>query len=94
MFSERITVVGGVQGVGFRAHVLRAATALGVKGRVWNLPITGVGILAQHNDCDVLYDRFLRRVVGGPGKVGQLWCEAYEGEVFEDFQVTRPQTED
>ncbi|MGI8924682.1 MAG: acylphosphatase [Fimbriimonadales bacterium] len=87
MFSERITVVGRVQGVGFRAHVVRAAGAYRVTGSVRNLPAAGVEIIAQHPDGHVLYEGFLRQVAEGPGKVDLLWCQGFKGEVFEAFQI-------
>ncbi|MBA3724957.1 MAG: acylphosphatase [Armatimonadetes bacterium] len=87
MFSERIVVFGNVQGVGYRAYVAQAASTYGVKGRVWNLPISGVAILAQHDDCDALYDGFIRKVAAGPGTIWHFTCERDGGEVFEDFQI-------
>ncbi len=45
--KANITVEGSVQGVGYRAFVLRTAQSFGITGFVRNLPNGGVEIFAQ-----------------------------------------------
>jgi acylphosphatase len=47
MHRVHLTVHGRVQGVGFRAFVLRRARALAVGGEVSNLPDGGVEVTAE-----------------------------------------------
>jgi len=64
-------VRGHVQGVGFRAHVLREATLRGLAGEVWNRRDGAVEGFAQCESSDLLEDFFaaLRR---GPGRVDEV----------------------
>jgi acylphosphatase len=89
MQAVRVVVHGRVQGVGFRAWVVREATALGVGGRVWNRADGGVE--AEAVGSAAALGRFVAALRSGPrlARVEQLsehWFESRE--VPQGFQVT------
>lgn len=61
-------VSGRVQGVGFRAFVLREARRLGAGGSVWNRADGRVELVAEHGDEAVL-TALVERLHAGPGRV-------------------------
>lgn len=62
---------GNVQGVGFRAHVLREATLRGLAGEVWNRRDGAVEGYAQCESSDLLED-FFAALGRGPGRVDEV----------------------
>ncbi len=68
-----VIVRGFVQGVGFRAYVLRIARLLGLTGYVRNLPSGEVEIHAEGEDEKI--NDFLNRVRRGPGRVDDIKIE-------------------
>ncbi len=71
MAGARIVVRGHVQGVGFRYAAVRAARALGLRGRARNLPDGTVEVLAFGDADDILRFRgVLRRDM--PGRVDRV----------------------
>ena len=89
MQAVRVVVHGRVQGVGFRAWVVREAIALGVGGRVWNLADGGVE--AEAVGSAAALERFVAALRTGPRlarveQVSEQWFESRE--IPRDFQVT------
>ena len=70
--------MGEVQGVGFRAYVVRAASLTGVSGEVWNRRYRGVEMVVSHPDADAL-DAFEARIPNGPGLVMKVIVETDPG---------------
>jgi acylphosphatase len=89
MQAVRVVVSGRVQGVGFRAWVVREATELGIAGRVWNRPDGGVE--AEAVGSGELLERFVAALKQGPRlarveQVSEQWFESRESP--RGFQVT------
>jgi len=63
-----VTIVGRVQGVGFRAYVRGVGERLGLKGSVWNTREGNVEAVAEHDDPAVL-ESFASAMREGPGYV-------------------------
>ncbi len=82
MNARRIVVKGKVQGVGFRAFVLRLASDKGIGGEVWNRKDGAVEIVAVHEDDDVL-DRFVDNLGNGPGLVAEIHANPTVAEGYE-----------
>lgn len=59
------TIIGRVQGVGFRHFVYRTALAMGMTGYVKNLSNGSVEVFVQNED-DVLINKFEERLRKGP----------------------------
>lgn len=70
--------MGEVQGVGFRAYVVRTASLTGVSGEVWNRRDGGVEIVVSHPD-DTALDAFEARIPNGPGVVMKVIAEPDPG---------------
>ena len=84
-----ITVRGRVQGVRFRAFVLREATALGLAGEVWNASSGDVEMLAVHASNDVL-STFVDRLRLGPGHVQTVsWKDIDAGGLSQGFRISQ-----
>ena len=89
MQAVRVVVHGRVQGVGFRAWVVREAIALGVGGRVWNRADGGVE--AEAVGSAAALGRFVTALRTGPrlARVEQFSEQWFESrEIPRDFQVT------
>jgi acylphosphatase len=89
MRAVRVVVSGRVQGVGFRAWVVRQATALGLAGQVWNRPDGGVE--AEAVGPDLALERFVAALRQGPRlarveQVAEQWFES--PQVPREFRVT------
>ena len=87
--SVRLIVRGRVQGVGFRAFVLRRAAELGIAGSVRNRPDGGVEAEAYGRERELR--RFVEALRMGPGhawveRADEEWFEAAEAP--EGFRVT------
>jgi acylphosphatase len=80
MNAVRVVVRGRVQGVGFRAWVVRAASELGVAGEVWNRRDGGVE--AEGVGPPDTLRRFVAALRRGPthARVEQLVEEWFERE--------------
>ncbi len=77
MLAVRIVVTGRVQGVGFRWWAQNTARALGLAGKVRNLPDGGVEIIAQGEPDAVR--RMLRFTIEQPPTTGRPgWVDDYE----------------
>ena len=87
MPGVRIRIEGRVQGVGFRAFVLRKAEELGVRGEVWNARDGSVGVSAEHEDAGLL-ERFVAAIHEGPGRVHSVNSSPQAEEGFTDFRMS------
>lgn len=90
MKAVRIVVRGRVQGVGFRAWVVRLAHELGVQGWVRNLPDGDVEAEAMGEEAALR--SFVEAMRKGPvaarvEEVGEQWFDAPEPRA--GFQVVR-----
>lgn len=87
MACRRFLVSGLVQGVGFRAFVVRAARRLGVTGKVWNRADGRVELIAFHMSVGVL-DALEAELSNGPGHVDSIAAfEEAPDEAFEGFKI-------
>jgi acylphosphatase len=87
MPAVRIRVEGRVQGVGFRAFVMRLAREYHLRGEVWNSADGSVeGILQSDNGGNL--ERAVSLLKTGPGYVDKV--ESFPTEVgdFEGFSVS------
>lgn len=57
-----------MQGVGFRAYVVREARRLGIRGVVWNRVDGCVELLAEHED-EAQVNALVESLQRGPGRV-------------------------
>ena len=83
----RCVVSGRVQGVGFRYATLDKALALGLTGRVRNLPDRSVEVLACGTERDIAaLCQWLRQ---GPtlARVSAVHCENSAPRTFADFAI-------
>lgn len=90
MQAVRIVVQGEVQGVGFRAHVVRVAAALGVTGWVRNRPDGDVE--AEAAGAREVLERFVEAVRTGPypARVTHAAVQWFETpEARRGFEVVR-----
>ena len=89
MAAVRVVVVGRVQGVGYRAFVVRAAAARGVTGQVRNHP-DGTVEATAHGLQSTL-EAFLDDLARGPraARVESVETQWFDGaEAPGDFRVT------
>ena len=86
MPAWRYTISGRVQGVGFRAFVVRVADKWGLRGEVWNRRDGGVELIAEHADAEIL-DRIQAELEHGPGHVNTIFVEEVIGRSFTGFEV-------
>jgi acylphosphatase len=88
--ARRFLVSGRVQGVGFRWHTVRAASALGLTGWVRNLPDGGVEVLAEGSpEALKALEAELRRGPLGAAVHDVESIEVEESGRFEGFRVDR-----
>jgi acylphosphatase len=87
--GARIVVLGLVQGVGYRFFALRQGDALGLTGRVRNVPDGTVEVEAEGRRTDM--DTFVSRLKEGPRaarvKDVQVEWRDFEGR-FSSFEVS------
>jgi len=81
MHQMHLTLHGRVQGVGFRAFVVRQAAELGLRGEVWNREDGGVE--AEAVGPDPVLRRFVAALRSGPSHarvehVAEQWFERAE----------------
>jgi acylphosphatase len=80
-------VTGRVQGVGFRAFVVRIAESLEVCGEVWNRSEGAVEMIAQHESDEVL-DSFIGKLDFGPGRVDKVLHSRFETTArYDSFDI-------
>ena len=89
MQAVRVIVHGRVQGVGFRAWVVRQAADFGVRGAVWNR--TDGAVEAEAVGPEPALQRFVAALRAGPAharveQVAEQWFE--RAEVPSGFRVT------
>ncbi len=88
MATIALVVTGRVQGVGFRAFVLRIAAGMGLRGEVWNSRGGTVEVVAQHESRDLL-ESFRERLSMGPGRVDHVLGGFVDvPTVYDDFSVS------
>ena len=78
-----ITIIGRVQGVGFRYYTLSKAKAFEITGWVRNTIEGNVEIIAQGKNIDA----FLETLKYGPGRIEKIHHELEKVETFDRFQV-------
>ena len=87
MPTWEIRVRGKVQGVGFRAYVVKLAGDLGVTGEVWNSRTGDVEMHAHHSNESVLA-AFEAGLHDGPGRVGVVTHRSAVGAPeLTDFRI-------
>lgn len=84
--ARRFVVNGRVQGVGFRAYVVRKAEQVGVRGEVWNRWDGAVEVVAEHEDESRL-ERLEDELRNGPGHVRSVRTDVCEVRGFAGFSV-------
>lgn len=90
MRKRMVAIVSGrVQGVGYRAFVLRYARALGLSGSVCNLPSGQVEVIAEGEELHL--QQLLTLLKQGPPaarvtEVSVRWGEATDAD--SDFRIT------
>ena len=87
MPARSLTVIGRVQGVGFRAFVYSTAGVMAVQGEVWNRRDGGVQVIAEHPDPTVL-ERFAAQLGHGPGRVDSVIIETLEQKGYAAFTIS------
>jgi acylphosphatase len=83
--AVRFRVSGRVQGVGFRAYVLRLAEEMNLNGEVWNCrngDVEGVVVLSADKS------QFENALRGGPGHVQNVDLWEGDDEEFDGFRVS------
>lgn len=88
MAAKAWRVVGRVQGVGFRAFVLRTAEDLGIAGEVWNTREGDVRVDAFH-ESNAMLDEMELRLRSGPGHVAEVFQEASPRGSYPEFIIGR-----
>ena len=89
MICKRITVVGKVQGVYFRASAQEKAIALGLLGEVRNLADGNVELIAC-GSSDGVQQLIDWCHVGPPrAEVEQVFVEDMDARGFDSFRITR-----
>lgn len=81
-----MVVRGRVQGVGYRAYVLRSANVLGVSGEVWNCASGDVELVASHENEEVL-SAFARLLKTGPGDVKVIESQQFPEQAWAGFSI-------
>ena len=87
MLSQKITVIGKVQGVGYRISTKIEALGLGITGRVKNLPDGSVEIWATGTEEQL--DCFRNWCLQGPSRarVDRVEIEPMPLRVYKSFKV-------
>ena len=68
MISSKLTIVGKVQGVGFRAFASAVAEQMGITGTVRNMPNGAVEIFGEFEDEGKM-EKFISRIKAGQGEI-------------------------
>ena len=89
MVCKRITVIGKVQGVYFRASTQEKAVELGLTGEVRNLPDGNVEVIACGTSDNV--HQLIDWCHEGPprAKVDQVLVEDWEVRGYDGFRIVR-----
>lgn len=87
--TVQIEVQGRVQGVGFRAHVARIATELGLTGQVWNESNGSVGAILQGTDAEKVRTALIK-IHEGPGRVDRIVPTVIsDAQEYVSFQIVQ-----
>ena len=86
MTTKRILVTGQVQGVGFRAFVIQAASILGLDGEVWNRVDGGVEVVVTA-ETEEMVDTLVARLAMGPGTVADILVQDSTLETGQGFRI-------
>lgn len=88
-FHKNITVIGWVQGVGFRFACRSMARSLGIKGLVKNLSDGNVYIEAEGTETQIKH--FVKWCHQGPGNanITDVRVETGKVESYNVFDITR-----
>lgn len=87
--TVRSQITGRVQGVGYRAWVLREATKRGLLGWVRNCPDGSVEAIFSGPEEDV-FDMMMVCYMGPPGAaVTTVVSDPYRGDVGSGFEIRR-----
>ncbi len=88
MITKEITVLGTVQGVGFRFYTYQKANHLGIKGYVKNMPDGSVKIIAQAPD-EKTFNSFLYYIKRGPSmaRVQNVIVQDAAEQNFDSFAI-------
>ena len=88
MPTVKVRVTGRVQGVGFRAFVMRLAREYHLRGEVWNSMDGSVGAVLQSENAGDL-DRAVGLLNKGPGSVDAVEShKASDDEAYDGFSVS------
>jgi acylphosphatase len=84
----KVRVEGNVQGVGFRAFVMRLAREYHLRGEVWNSFDGSVIAIFQSENAGNL-ERAVQKISTGPGEVEKVASSPADDSDFEGFSITR-----
>ena len=88
MPTVKVRIQGNVQGVGFRAFVMRLAREYHLKGEVWNSFDGSVVAILQSESAGDL-ERALQKLKTGPGLVENVASAPAEEGQFDGFSITQ-----
>ena len=87
MPAIKVRVEGRVQGVGFRAFVMRVAREYHLRGEVWNAHDGSVVAILQSESAGNL-ERALEKISRGPGYVENVASAATDEGAYDGFSIT------
>lgn len=87
MTKKELTVIGRVQGVGYRMFAAHTARALGLCGRVWNNSDGSVTVYVRGSEGQI--DTLVKKLSQGPflSKVREVKIADGTFEDFDDFRI-------
>ena len=91
MPAVKVRIRGTVQGVGFRAFVMRLAREYHLTGEVWNAADGGVGAVLQ-SDNEGNLERAVQLLNTGPGTVDSVETQPAKETDYGGFSVTSHRT--